>query len=105
MKFGLSGARKSAIGVVAVLALGLVGVTGAGAAEYFIPKGHLYGPGTGQLPPPESRRAQLEAETDILETELYREEREDRLFYERFRDFIDRDLLTPGDVNGHYSYY
>jgi len=103
MKLVLSGAKFAGLCIAACLALG---TTGAGAAEYFVPKGHLYAPGSGGLPPSHSKRAQVEARTDVLETELHRREREDRLFYDRFRDFIDRDVATPGyDGGGHYSYY
>jgi hypothetical protein len=103
MKKILSGAGIAGMCIAAGLAMG---PTGADAAEYFIPKGHLYAPGTGDLPPAQSRRAQVEAQTDVLETELHRRKREDRLFYDRFRDFIDRDVATPGyDGGGHYSYY
>ena len=103
MKKILSGAGIAGLCIAAGL---VMGATGAGAAEYFIPKGHLYAPGEALLPPDNSRRAEVIRGTDVLETELHRREREDRLFYDRFRDFIDRDVATPGyDGGGHYSYY
>lgn len=103
MKFFLTCAMAA---VVSAAALAATSTNEAGAAEYFIPKGHLYAPGTGYLPPTYSRRAEVERSTDILETELHRREREDRLFYDRFKDFINRDITTPGyDGGGHYSYY
>jgi hypothetical protein len=103
MKVVLSGAKVAGLCIAACVALG---ATGAGAAEYFIPKGHLYAPNESVLPPDSSRRAEIIRRTDVLETELHRREREDRLFYDRFRDFIDRDVTTPGyDGGGHYSYY
>lgn len=103
MRLGVSGAKVAGLCIAAGL---MLCATGAGAAEYFIPQGHVYAPGTNGLPPDRSRNAYVESRTDVLETEIYRRKREDRLFFDRFRDFIDRDITTPGyDGGGHYSYY
>src|SRR5690606_30851674 len=96
----LIGARVRVAAFCVIAGLAMV-ATGADAAEYFIPKGHLYTPESETLPPPSSRRAEIEAETDVLETELHREEREARQFLERFRNFIDRDVTTPGYDSDH----
>lgn len=65
----------------------------------FVPSGHLYGPNSERLPHPDSRRGRVNAETDIYETEIYREQVRQREFQERLRQFNtqeDQHLGLPG---------
>ena len=87
---------------VAATAIAVVPTSSAHADEYFIPKGHVYSPGTNYLAPKFSRRAEIEARTDIIETEIYRKKEADREFYERLRMFNDLDLMDPGRSYSHY---
>ncbi len=87
---------------VAATAIAAAPTSSANAEEYFIPKGHVYSPGTNYLAPKFSRRAEIESRTDIIETEIYRKKREDREFFDRIRQFNDLDLLDPGNSYSRY---
>lgn len=91
----------AAAGALAAITM-VTPVKQAEADEYFIPKGHLYTPNADALPPRFSRRSDIIARTDVIETEIYRKKQEDRAFFEHFRTFIDRDLYFSGRSYSDY---
>jgi hypothetical protein len=67
------------------------------AAENFIPQGHSYSPSNELLPPLNSREDQINRNTDLLETEIYVEQRQQKQFESQMNRFIyDQE---PGGAN------
>jgi hypothetical protein len=46
----------------------------------YMPQGHAYAPGDDQLPPINSTRSFFETQVDILQTEIYRRNYDQRIF-------------------------
>lgn len=87
---------------IAAAAIGFSAADNASADEYFIPKGQVYSLDTNHLAPQSPRSAEIEAQTDIIETELYRKNQEKRAFYEHFRTFRELDLFHSGRSYSDY---
>ncbi len=66
------------------------------ADEYYIPRGHAYGPGMEVLPPLNSEQDRINAMADIREAEIQRRLREERMFQEQFNLWVDLNLTRPG---------
>lgn len=92
----MRGARAGILAMAVVLAAGV----SAQAAEKFIPKGHSYAPDSYGLPPLNSEVDQLNAQTDIYETEIYRQQYDRKLFDSDLDRFMQHDLSSPGPRNG-----
>lgn len=79
--------RKSVLLCLALAALPF-GLSGAAHAyENFIPMGTGYSSEVDSLPRFESDRGQVSVTTDVLETEVWRRNREDAELDSRFRQF------------------
>ncbi len=93
----------SLVAIAALAAIGLnAPVAPAQADEYFVPQGHVYTPDSYTLPRSHTRQAQIEKQTDVLETEIYRRKQADRVFFERFQNFNDLDLFYPSRSYSDY---
>ena len=46
----------------------------------YMPQGHVYAPGEGELPPIDSAQTFFNTQVDILQTEIYRRNYEQRMF-------------------------
>ena len=76
---------------IAVVALSVAfWPAGAQAYENFIPLGHAYSLENTQLPPLNSPEAQLNAQVDIYETEIYRRELSAKKFQTQIDQFQSR---------------
>jgi hypothetical protein len=65
----------------------------------YLPGGHLYAPGEGPLPPIDSPQAQFNTRVDILQTEIYRRQFQQRLDESQ----MFRSDLRPGPLsNGNF---
>jgi len=84
---------------VAVLAAAAVQ---ASAAENFIVSGHSYAPGAEQLPPLGSEQDQINLQTDLLQAQIYVEERQRKLFESQMSRFINDQNLTGPDQSLDY---
>ena len=88
-------------GFLALAAVALmVGGVSVQAAEKFIPKGHSYAPDSYGLPPLNSEQDQVNAQADIYETEIYRQQYSRKLFDSDLDRFMQHDLSSPGPRNG-----
>ena len=76
--------RAGGLGVALWLAAGGM----APAAENFIPQGHSYSTENDQLPPLNSEEDQIDLGADLLESEIYVEQRERKRFESEFNRFI-----------------
>jgi hypothetical protein len=64
------------MGIGAALVAGLLGLAAAQAAENFVPMGLGYSPERQELPPLNSPLDDLNAQADVYESEINREQRE-----------------------------
>jgi hypothetical protein len=87
---------KLSVVSLAVLAGLVAGAGTALAIENFVPYGHLYAPDSGPLPPLNSPRDKIDAQTDVYQTEIWKKQMERKLFDSNMDRFIDHDLSTPG---------
>ncbi|MEM7429052.1 MAG: hypothetical protein AAF441_23435 [Pseudomonadota bacterium] len=81
--------RKLIVAGAGALALTFSLPAASHAAEYFVPQGHTYSPGTERLPALNSRRDRVQARTDEIEAEIYRRQLEQRRFIEQLNSFED----------------
>ncbi len=74
----------------------------ASAAENFIARGHSYAPGENTLPPLNSTQDEINKETDLLEAEIYVEQRERKRTDSELSRFINNQELTGPDQSLDY---
>jgi hypothetical protein len=74
----------------------------ASAVENFIPRGHSYAPGEGQLPPLNSERDQLNNQTDSLQSEIYVKEFQRKQLDSELSRFINEQNLAEPDYLPRY---
>lgn len=72
------------------------------AAENFIPLGQNYAPGDDTLPPIGSEEDQVNAQTDIYQTETYGRQLRDQEMNSRLRDLSQRSLNPGSDDDLEY---
>jgi hypothetical protein len=72
------------------------------AYENFIPLGHGYAPDEPTLPGLSTERGQISQQSDIFETEIYREEREDKVTDSFLNRFISDQEKQGGDYSIDY---
>ena len=88
--------------VFAICATLLVAAAPAGAAENFIPKGHLYAPDSGGLPPLNSGSDDINNRTDAYEAEIYVFNREQKVFESQLNRFFEEQQPGGGDFSPDY---
>jgi hypothetical protein len=84
------------------LALLAAAAVQASAAENFIVRGHPYAPGDDRLPPLGSEKDQLNLQTDLLEAEIYVQQRQRKQFESDMQRFINNQELTGPDQSLEY---
>ena len=77
-------------------------VVTATAAENFIPGGHTYSPERSSLPALNSPQDQINLGADLIESEIYRKQREQKQFESQMRRFTDEQILPGADYNIDY---
>jgi hypothetical protein len=88
--------------VLMALAVLAAGALPAPAAENFIVRGHSYAPGSEQLPPMGSEQDQINLQTDLLEAQIYVEQRQQKLQESEMSRFINNQELTGPDQSLEY---
>ncbi len=66
----------------------------AHALENFIPLGLGYSPERMELPPVNSAEDRFISQTDVYESEIHRQQREQRIFEDELSRFYDHDFST-----------
>jgi hypothetical protein len=77
-------------------------VVAASAAENFIPGGHTYSPERSNLPELNSPQDQINLGADLIESEIYNKQREQKQFDSQLRRFTDEQELPGADYNIDY---
>ena len=88
--------------VLVALAVLIGAAVPASAAENFIVRGQVYAPGDDRLPPLGSEKDQLNLGTDLLEAEIYVEQRQRKQFDSELQRFINNHELTGPDQSLDY---
>lgn len=78
------------------------GAASAGAAENFIPQGHSYSPGRELLPRLNSEQDRVNLGTDLLQSEIYRIQRQRQQFNSELNRFIYDQNPDPTDNSLDY---
>ena len=91
--------RSLVLGITAAL---LAAAIPAGAAENFIPKGHLYAPDSGGLPPLNSDNDDINNRTDAYEAQIYVFNREQKVFESQLNRFFEEQQPDGGDFSPDY---
>lgn len=91
------------IGAVVAATIGLTaGGTGASAqGKTYVPSGHVYTPESQGLPHPQSPLGQIEAQTDVYESEIYQRQLEEYRRQKRFDLFIDHDFFSSRSITNY----
>jgi hypothetical protein len=87
---------------VAVAAAMLVGVGTAQAFENFVPLGTGYSPEITEIPAFDSERGRINQEADIIETEIYRLQRDDVRRDSHLNRFFSDAEVSGGDESIDY---
>src|ERR1700752_679428 len=69
------------------------------AAENFIPGGHTYSPDNEPLPELKSEQDKINLNADLIQSEIYRQQRERKRLDSQFRRFISEQELKGGDTS------
>ena len=77
-------------------------VVAASAAENFIPGGHTYSPERSALPELNSPQDQINLGADLIESEIYNRQRQEKLFDSQLRRFTDEQELPGADYDIDY---
>ena len=88
--------------VLAITAALLAAMGPAHAAENFIPKGHLYAPESGGLPPLNSDSDEINNRTDAYEAQIYVYNREQKVFESQLNRFFEDQQPEGGDFSPDY---
>jgi hypothetical protein len=91
-----------ALAVVMSLGFGLWAATPALAIEHFIPQGHTLNYDNPDLPKFGSEAGQFDLQTDIYETEIYMQRRENKLRDSYFKRFQSNPEPRGGDTSIDY---
>jgi hypothetical protein len=89
-------------GLVCGLILAALNVAPAPAVENFIPQGHTYGPGQELLPSLNSTEDRINLGADLLQTEIYVEQRQRQQFNSELNRFINEQHPDPTDNSLDY---
>ncbi|MGE3875777.1 MAG: hypothetical protein AB7F74_22720 [Parvibaculaceae bacterium] len=87
-----------------ILSFAFAGVllTPAFAVENFIPGGHTYSPDNTPLPPLNSEQDDINLNADLIQSEIYRQQRERKVLDSQFQRFISEQQLEGGDFSPEY---
>jgi hypothetical protein len=93
-KLEIGAMKQALLAALATLTLAVAGALGGplAAAEKFIPQGHAYAPYENGLPPLNSDRDRINAQTDIYESQIYQQQYQQRLFESELRRFESHDF-------------
>jgi hypothetical protein len=89
-------------GLICGMVLMALSAAPALAVENFIPQGHAYAPDNQMLPRLNSSEDRVNLETDLIETEIYRVQRQRQLFNSELNRFINDQHPDPTDQSLDY---
>jgi hypothetical protein len=72
------------------------------AAENFIPGGHTYSPDNDPLPPLNSEQDDINLNADLIQSEIYRKQREQKVLDSQFQRFTGEQELHGDDHSLEY---